>query len=60
MRLNLDFNYIMNEGALKLSQGLRKLTNLKHLDLGVAVKNFGTKLSLFYLKLYFILDINIK
>ena len=39
--LNLDFNYIKNEGGKAVGTMLSKLTNLQKVDLGVASKNFG-------------------
>ena len=41
LKLNLDFNYIKNEGAEYVSQALKSLVNLKYLYLSVALKNFG-------------------
>jgi hypothetical protein len=39
--LNLDFNYIKNEGAQSVGAMLTKLRKLKVLEIGVASKNFG-------------------
>jgi hypothetical protein len=41
LSLNLDFNYIKNEGAKAIGKTLGQMTNLKSLSLGVASKNFG-------------------
>ena len=41
MNLNLDFNYIKNEGGKSVGQMIKKLTKLKELHIGVASKNFG-------------------
>lgn len=41
LSLNLDFNYIKNEGAKAIGKALGKMTNLRVLNLGVASKNFG-------------------
>lgn len=39
--LNLDFNYIKNEGGKAIGTLLPRLTNIESLHLGVASKNFG-------------------
>lgn len=41
LELNLDFNYIKNEGAKALGNVLANMTHLESLNLGVASKNFG-------------------
>lgn len=41
MKLNLEFNYINNEGGEYLSAALKQLTQLKTLHINVATKNFG-------------------
>lgn len=41
LNLNLDFNYIKNEGAKALGKTISKMTQLDSLYLGVASKNFG-------------------
>lgn len=41
LELNLDFNYIKNEGGKSIGQMLPKMTSLEALNLGVASKNFG-------------------
>jgi hypothetical protein len=41
LELNLDFNYIKNEGGKALGKMLEKMTNLESLSIGVASKNFG-------------------
>lgn len=41
LNLNLDFNYIKNEGAKTVGTLLSKLQSLESLNLGVASKNFG-------------------
>ena len=41
LTLNLDFNYIKNEGAKALGKSLAKMASLETLILGVASKNFG-------------------
>jgi hypothetical protein len=39
--LNLDFNYIKNEGASEVGEMFKKLPRLQEIHLGVASKNFG-------------------
>jgi len=41
LNLNLDFNYIKNEGAKAIGVLLSRMNNLDSLYLGVASKNFG-------------------
>ena len=39
--LNLDFNYIKNEGAKDVGTMFKTMQKLKYINLGVASKNFG-------------------
>lgn len=41
LALNLDFNYIKNEGAKDVGEMFKKLPQLKEINVGVASKNFG-------------------
>lgn len=42
LKLNLEFNFIQNEGGEYVGQALSKLTRLTTLHINVATKNFGS------------------